>query len=63
MCSLVCVQTADRTCSGTHDIPTLGPEMPVLTHRLMPAPVCFQDLKCLVFSLINAHFKIKPIQR
>eukprot|EP00891_Asterochloris_glomerata_P001192 jgi/Astpho2/1192/e_gw1.00022.26.1_t len=22
-----------------------------------------QDLKCLVFSLINAHFKIKPIQR
>ena len=29
----------------------------------MPAAFCFQDLKCLVFSLINAHFKIKPIQR
>ena len=22
-----------------------------------------QDLKCLVFSLIGAHFKIAPIQR
>ena len=29
----------------------------------MPAAFCLQDLKCLVFSLINAHFKIKPIQR
>ena len=22
-----------------------------------------QDLKCMVFSLIGAHFKIQPIQR
>lgn len=22
-----------------------------------------QDLKCLVFSLMNAHFRIQPIQR
>jgi hypothetical protein len=23
----------------------------------------FQDLKCLVFSLMSSHFKISPIQR
>jgi hypothetical protein len=24
---------------------------------------CLQDLKCFVFSLISAHFKIQPIQK
>jgi hypothetical protein len=26
-------------------------------------PPCLQDLKCFVFSLISAHFKIQPIQK
>lgn len=24
---------------------------------------CVQDLKCFVFALIGAHFKIQPIQK
>ena len=32
--------------------------------ELCPDSICIlQDLKCLVFSLISAHYKIQPIQR
>jgi hypothetical protein len=37
----------------------------LLTHaphaRAARTPTSSQDLKCLVFSLIGLHFKIKPI--
>jgi hypothetical protein len=42
----------------------------LLTPLLLPLPLAAavaggapQDLKCFVFSLISAHFKIQPIQK
>jgi hypothetical protein len=31
--------------------------------RACAATLAPQDLKCFVFSLISAHFKIQPIQK
>jgi hypothetical protein len=49
----------DLICSGCEQrYPQAGAYTMIISHALPP-----QDLKCFVFSLISAHFKIQPIQK